>query len=128
MIVAYDEAAAQQHALRLFDHLSRSFESRLEFTCTQCRFDQLAHRQFASEASAVASSANLVIIGTVHGEDLPSAVKKWIIHWLEQSHPSNAALVAAVKNTGQNNDTTRVHAYLQDAANQVGVSFFPGVF
>lgn len=128
VVLAFDSSTARERAMGLMEFLNQQFGARTNLNWTQCEFQQLEDRRFYTEAIDVAASANMVILATTDGEQLPVAVKGWMEEWLTRRNDREGALVATVQNAGEEPKETRVHSYLQNAAMKAGIKFFAGAF
>ena len=129
VVVAFDSAAALNHAKQLCSHLLDQVNHTVDIQCSWCQFDQLPDERFAREAVEVAAVADLIIVASARATDPPPVVKAWLEKSLASRTDRDAALAALIGSpTGCLPPDSTVYAYLQAAAGRSGLTFFASGF
>jgi len=125
VVVAFDGAAALNHAKRLCSHQFDQLNNTVDVQCSWCQFDQLPDERFAREAVEVAATADLIVVASAWACDPPPAVKAWLEKSLTSRTDCDAALAALIGSpTGCLPTYSMAYAYLQAAAGRNGLAFF----
>jgi hypothetical protein len=95
--IIYKDAASRDDAEKLCRRLARNLEADFQFCLKWWRFETLGDSRVAEAAATAAASADLVIVSTRAGRDLPRKVKEWMQSCLKNRKPQDAALVALVR-------------------------------
>ncbi len=129
VVVAFDSAAALNHAKQLCSHLLDQLNHTVDIQCSWCQFDQLPDERFAREAVEVAAVADLIVVASARATDPPLVVKAWLDKSLASRTDRDAALAALIGSpTGCLPPDSTVYAYLQAAAGRSGLAFFASGF
>ena len=129
VVVAFDSAAALNHAKQLCSHLLDQLNHTVDIQCSWCQFDQLPDERFAREAVEVAAVADLIVVASARATDPPPVVKAWLDKSLASRTDRDAALAALIGSpTGCLPPDSTLYAYLQAAAGRSGLTFFASGF
>src|SRR5436190_21103694 len=88
ILVAYEDKATRDHAIRVCDHLVAQLQLGIEFVFSWWRFDFLGEPSLALDAAVQASAADVVLFSMHARSELPLAVKQWIESWVDKKHNS----------------------------------------
>src|SRR5262245_39900253 len=97
VVIAYETFAAVTRARQVADRLN----AELNLKCDIWNMDSLAHRPLRELAGAAAAQADVIVIATHRGEDLPTCVKDWIEDWLPKKKRGPTTLVASLVERGE---------------------------
>ena len=129
VVVAFDNAAALNHAKQLCSHLLDPLNHTVDVQCSWCQFDQLPDERFTREAVEVAAVADLIIVASARASGPPPVVKAWLEKSLASRTDHDAALAALIGSpTGYLPPNSMAYAYLQEAAGRNGLAFFASGF
>lgn len=125
VVIAYDETAAGQHALRVLANLGRGRAEHVGFHPATWSFGRLAEAGWAEAATGDAVRADILIIATTSANPLPSAVRQWTEAAIRRKQGS-AATVVALFGPEENPDrrgSSRLEA-IRSMARGAGLDFF----
>ena len=125
VVIAYDNVAAGQRAMRLLSYLRREHGESIRFQPQPWRFDLLGHPDWRQFAVADALKADLLIISASGGSGLPTAIRSWITACFARKRGANAAVVGLCGSEGKMDDADSPRLqFLQSAAREAGLEFF----
>lgn len=126
LVIAYESFADGLCALRFLEKLLQDFGRLFTFVPRFLKFEQLLQPEVAARTSAEAAAADMVIVATSEGTELPALIKKWISQWDAQpgeAH-SDGALVALLSSARACRDgLTPIRSYLCRLAERTGRKF-----
>jgi hypothetical protein len=127
VLVAYEDFATGNHALRMFERLFPEGGGLSRFTTRNVwKFDLLEIAKFREMAAEEAAGADMVIL-SLHGKDgLPRAVKRWMDMWVLKRVHDTGALVVLLDSTKRERGIPgiQMETYLQTCAFRAGMDFF----
>jgi hypothetical protein len=77
IVVVYEDAAAHDRAMELAGRLEEEMGAELPFIFESWNFKNLGEPASAREATSAAARADIILV-SAHGNDLPSAVGRWL--------------------------------------------------
>ncbi len=77
IVVVYEDAAAHDRAMELASRLEEEIGAELPFIFNSWNFKNLAEPTSARTATEAAAHADIILL-SAHGNDLPSAVGRWL--------------------------------------------------
>ena len=77
IVVVYEDAAAHDRAMELASRLEEEIGTELPFVFDSWNFKNLAEPASARTAADAAARADIILL-SAHGNDLPSAVGRWL--------------------------------------------------
>ena len=126
VVVAYGDFDAGRRAMDACKLILSELGDEVEFRSGMWKFDLLRNARLNQRASGQAIDADVIIVATSLGADLPPEVKAWIEGWVPQKRGRTGALVALVGLLGEASaDSSAAHSYLKQAASRAGVDFLP---
>ncbi len=133
VLIAYDDLAAAQRAMRLFARVGRGQIDDLHSDDLLChpqlwRFDLLADPDWRKCAAEDAERADLIVVAASSPSALPRAVRNWLSACLARKQGAQAAVVALLRTDAHTEapDCPSLE-FLQKAANEAGLEFFVAV-
>ncbi|MGA2657573.1 MAG: hypothetical protein ABSH34_08635 [Verrucomicrobiota bacterium] len=124
VLIAYEDFEAGKHARKTYDFLAGNLGRGCQFTNQMWKFDVLNIPKLRDMAARDAVLADIVIISSHGGEELPGPVRAWMESWLAQKG-NPVALVALFDCPSEESPKTeRIRTYLADAARKAGIDFF----
>src|SRR2546423_13765734 len=92
VVVAFDSAAALNHAKQLCSHLLDQLNHTVDIQCSWCQFDQLPDERFAREAVEVTALADPIVVASARATDPPPVVQAWVGKYLASRTARDPAL------------------------------------
>ena len=124
VLIAYEDFEAGKHARKTYDFLAGNLGRGCQFTNQMWKFDVLNIPKLRDMAARDAVLADIVIISSHGGEELPGPVRAWMESWLAQKG-NPVALVALFDCPHEESPKTGpIRTYLADAARKAGIDFF----
>lgn len=126
-LVAYEDPATRDRALRLCDRLMERFWKDVEFDFSWWRFDFFTDPAMVDAAASAAAHSHLVLVSAHARRELPSPVQRWVEAWLPRRH-SLPGVLAALIGTEQDelHGLTPIHVYLRETAQRAQMDYLPG--
>ncbi len=130
VLIAYDDVAAAQRAMRLFARVGRGQTEDLQTEELLCqpqlwRFDLLADSDWGECAAIDALRADLIVVSASSPVALPRPVQSWLSACLARKQGAHAAVVALVQtDTHMEPSDCPSLGFLQAAATEAGLDFF----
>lgn len=121
VVIAYEDFETGKHARKTYDFLADNLGKESRFTQSMWKFDVLAIPNLREMAVRDVSEADIVIISSHGGRELPVSVRAWIEHWIALG-VRPLALVALFDCTASQSEGVRT--YLADVARRAGIEFF----
>lgn len=81
LVVAYDDFANKMCALRLLEGLAKDLGKSFCIAPCYVKFEQLLDPETARRTAAEADTADMVVVVTCEGAELPPPVKRWMSRW-----------------------------------------------
>lgn len=130
VLIAYDDLAAAQRAMRLFARVGRGQTDDLHTDDLLCqpqlwRFDLLADPDWRKCAASDALRADLIVVAASSPLALPRPVQSWLARCLARKQGAHAAVVALLRTDAHTRspDSPGLQ-FLQSAATEAGLDFF----
>ena len=128
VLIAYDDLAAAQRAMRLFARIGRGETDDLHAEDLLCQpqlwpFELLTDPDWRKCAAADAQRADLLVISASSPCALPRTVQTWLTACLTYKQGAHAAVVALLR-TGMESSNCPNLRFLQSAATEAGLDFF----
>lgn len=125
LVVAYEDLATRNHAMRLHDQLSRQLQDDYDVRCAWWKFHFLTDENLRDQAADDAMAAHMIILSAHARRELPASARAWLEVLSHRPDHHKCALVALLADAGgQPEDTQPLLAYLQRAARQGHMDFF----
>ncbi len=84
VVIAYEDFDTGKHARKTYDFLVENLGPQCHFTNQMWKFDVLRIPKLREMAANDAVLADLIIVSSHGGEELPGPVKAWLESWLAQ--------------------------------------------
>src|SRR4026209_197191 len=84
VVIVYEDFATGTRARTVYDSLARSLANHYEFTNSAWKFEILRQASLKKIAVFDALEADLILISSHAGGELPEEVRAWIHLWLRQ--------------------------------------------
>lgn len=128
--VVYEDDQTRDRAVHLCDQMAEELEAEVQFDFTWWKFHFLRDPILAGQAANAVSTADMVIISTHPGDDLPEHLKSWVESWIPRRKFGAAALVGFVGPADSaHHGVCPRHNYLRNVAARAGMDYLPeGVF
>jgi hypothetical protein len=124
VLIAYEDFETGKLARKTYDFLAGNLGRGCQFSNQMWKFDVLNIPKLREMAARDAVLADIVIISSHGGDELPGPVRAWMESWLAQKG-NPTALVALFGCPSQESPKTRpIRTYLADAARRGGIDFF----
>ncbi|MEW6305958.1 MAG: hypothetical protein AB1705_20985 [Verrucomicrobiota bacterium] len=125
IVLAYADMETAKRGKQVHDRLVAELGNECTFILRLWKFDVLRDAKLRAQAAKEAADANMLIISTHGGRDLPRAVKSWVRTSLKEKRESPAALVALLEGRNDPPKGPRsVRAYLCKQAVRHKLDFF----
>jgi len=124
IVIAYEDFESGKEAKTTCDFLTDNLGPEWQFGNQMWKFDVLNIPELRNMAAKDAAMADIIIVSSRGGNDLPDSVKAWMELWLgAQSNP--IALVALFSERSHQEDKIgTIRAYLADVAQRGQMEFF----
>jgi hypothetical protein len=99
VLVAYDNFTAGTRAMEMLKRINRQCGGPERMAHVMWRFDLISDASFFELAINEALAADIVVIATIEGIELPQKIKDWLIRWLLVKEYRPLALVATLDYT-----------------------------
>lgn len=128
VLIAYDDLAAAQRAMRLFTRIGRGELDDLQTGDLLCQpqlwpFDLLTDADWRKCAAADALRADLIVVSASSSSALPRAVQTWLTASLVHKQGAHAAVVALLSMGMESSNSCNLR-FLKGAATEAGLDFF----
>ena len=121
VVTAYEDFETGKHAKKTYDYLVENLGLDVGFSNQMWKFDVLSIPKLREIAARDAVAADVILVSSHGGSDLPPQVRAWIDSWVSQK--SNAiALVALFDRDVE--ESAPVRSYLAEIARQAQLGFF----
>ncbi len=101
IVIAYADRLTYQIAMSACSRVVRPIRRSFTVHSVWFSFDNLGRAYVLEQAAAAAVKADMIFCSVHASEELPAAVKAWIVRWLPRSGQSDGALVALLKTNGE---------------------------
>src|SRR5580692_11428042 len=83
VLIMHEDSATGLRARKALDNLQNQLEIKICYLIRLCRFGMLEDAELAEPVLQQAKRADIVFL-SLHGDrELPTAVRKWLLRWLE---------------------------------------------
>jgi len=124
MAVVYQNAEAQQSAIRFCDGLVSRFWEQFEFEISWWSLKQLEAQDSGKEAAKKAGTADVVIFATEGSHRVSSSFERWVELWLHEREEREGVLVNLFSSSGAKDLTTsQVSLHLRSLAHRAGMDY-----
>lgn len=121
VVIAYEDFDTGKRAKETYDFLAHNLGRDCALNNEMWKFDVLRIPKLREIAVKDAAQADIIIVSSHGGSELPSDVKLWVESWLKQ--PLKALALVALFD-GQREGASASRAYLVAAAKRAGIGFF----
>ena len=126
--IIYEDAKSRHEAEKLCRRLARNLKEEFDFILHCWHFDALHDSQASKAARLATAEADLVIVSTQAGRDLPRKVKTWIGGCLRKRKTQDAALVGLVRMARDlKKGALPVLGFLSSLAHAVKMDYLPEI-
>jgi hypothetical protein len=124
VIIAYEDFATGKHAKKTYDFLVENLRRECRFVSQMWKFDVLTIPKLREMAVKDAVMADIIIVSSHGGADLPEEVKAWIEGWLAEK--GNAIALVALFDCPPEEAlrTYPLRSYLAGVARRGNLEFF----
>jgi len=123
--VLYENAAIGNRALMLLHRVAGGIEGTGRMLCALLRLDCLADGKLSKALAQEAQAADIIVVATHDGRELPHAFKDWISLWISAKAGRPAALAVVLDvNENQRGGRRGVAFQLAEVARLGGLDFF----
>jgi len=127
LVIAYEDLATRNRAMRLHDHLDRQLGGDFDFHCAWWKFEHLREPTLREQAVDDAMSANMIVI-SIHGDcELFPAARAWIDDWSHRLDHNKCALVTLFAEPHPKKKSSPLFTRLQQVARQARMDFFTNI-
>jgi hypothetical protein len=128
VFVAYEDFSAGARAMAMLKRVGSQCGQRAQLIHMMWRFDILSDESLFELAVSEALAADIIVIATREGRNLPQRIRDWIAHWLLMKDRRPLALVATLDYDSLNPvGEGCVLPYLTKLAHYGGMQFFATV-
>lgn len=129
LVVAYEDIATRNQALRLYDSVSSQLLDDYDFQCSWWKLDFLQSRPLFEQAADAAAESNMLVLSLRDSQRLPEVVERWIEAIIRRRDYRKTALVALICNlAADKTQSAPVVAALHRFAHQANMDFFCNTF
>lgn len=121
VVIAYEDFETGKHAKRTYDFLVENLGRECQLSNEMWKFEVLRIPKLREMAAKDATHADILLISSHGGRDLPDEVKHWLECWLQA--PGEPLAVVALFDRPRE-QTLAVRAYLADVARRANTAFF----
>lgn len=127
LVIAYEDTATRNRAMRLHDHLARQLEDDFDLQCAWWKFDHLADPTLGEQAVDDAVSADMIVLSVHPGTELSPDAQRWIDGWSHRRDHRKCALVTLFAEAGAKEAGSPVFTRLRQVARQARMDFFTNI-
>lgn len=121
VIIAYEDFESGMHAKKTYDFLTANLGHDFVVNNQMWKFDVLSIPKLREMAACDAAEADIIIISSHGGSELPVPVRAWIDAWLNKE--CGAIALVALFDRGPE-QAEGVRRYLAEVAKRAGLEFF----
>jgi len=122
--IAYEDFETGKYAKKTYDFLIANLDQDCQVNNQMWKFEVLGIPKLREMAAKDASNADIIIVSSRGGDDLPPAVKSWIELWLAQKTSAMALVALFDCPLSLAFQTRPIRAYLADVARRGVMEFF----
>ena len=124
VVVIYEDVAAREAAVIFCDHLVERFWARVEFEVSWWSLADLAADCSAQDGARKAAEADLIVVATTPGRNIPAVLREWVEGWVSQRGDREGALVGLTDpGAGPSGASLEKYIYLRNAAHRAGMDY-----
>lgn len=125
LVIAYDDLATRDRALRLNDHLSKQLADDFDLRCSWWKLSHLADETLFDQAVDDALNANMIVLSLHGGEpEFSPATQRWIDGWAHRGEHQKCALVTLFVDPSVREESSPLCARLRQSARLARMDFF----
>jgi hypothetical protein len=124
VVIAHEDIDTGKQARKTCDFLAGNLGRGCQFTNQMWKFDLLDIPKVREMAAREAVLADMVIISSHGGAELPVPVRAWMESWLAQKGNPVALVALFDCPDEESSKTLPIRTYLADAARKAGIDFF----
>ena len=122
VVVAFDDSATSSPALKTCEYVIQQLGEDIQVRRKVVDLNQVSTPQRRAAAARDAAKADMVIVGTRDGADLPGPMEAWMGQWTAKRSTNEGALVVILNRSS--NSTRGVKDRLASVARQAHMDFF----
>jgi hypothetical protein len=126
VVVAFDNSSASSSAMRTCDYVINQLGGDVPVRRRVLNLERMVSPDARAAAAKDAAGADMVIVSTKEGAELPAQMKEWLDDWSGQRSAREGALVAIFNRTAEerNRISSTVKDQLAHLAEQMHMDFF----
>jgi hypothetical protein len=124
LVIIHDDHRAARFAENIVLRLLGKCLPSIDIHKDEWTSSELAHPEFAREATELAAGCDMLVIATAAPEGLSSEISSWVRPWLQTRSKMDTALVSMVLSRHRQSAAQSIHHYLEALAFQYGLCFF----
>jgi hypothetical protein len=124
LVLAYEDLATRDRALRLHDNLSRQLTDDYDLRCAWWKLSHLAEASLLDQATDDALNANMIVLSLHAGTELGAAAQAWIDDWAHRSDHQKCALVTLFAEPSARAESSPLCVRLRQSARLARMDFF----
>jgi hypothetical protein len=121
VVMAYEDFDTGKHAKRTYDFLAEHLGGDCQLSHQMWKFEVLRLPKLREMAAKDAATADIILVSSHGGSDLPPEVKSWLELWLRE--PGNPLALVALFDCSREH-TGSIRAYLASIARRARIAFF----
>lgn len=121
VVIAYEDFEAGKHAKKTYDFLVEHLGRECHLSNQMWKFDVLRLPKLLAMAAKDASEADIILVSSHGGSDLPVEVQHWLEAWLRE--PGQALALVALFDRPREH-TLPIRSYLAGIARRAHTAFF----
>lgn len=129
LVVAYEDIATRNHALRLYDSIAKQLLDDYDFQCSWWKLDFLQSPPLFEQAADTAADSNMLVLSLRESHRLPETIDRWMEAIIQRRDYRKTALVALICNLAPDKiQGAPVVTALHRFAHQANMDFFCNTF
>lgn len=129
LVVAYEDIATRNQALRLYDSIAHQLLDDYDFQCSWWKLDFLQSPPLFEQAADSAAESNMLVLSLRDGSQLPEIIERWLEAIVQRRDYRKTALVALICNLAPDKiQGAPVVTALHRFAHQGSMDFFCNTF
>lgn len=129
LVVAYEDIATRNQALRLYDRIAHQLLDDYDFQCSWWRIDFLQSPALFEQAADAAAESNMLVVSLRESDELPPPAERWLDAIAQRRDYRKTALVTLICNLAPDKaNAAPVVVKLHRFAHQAKMDFFCNTF
>lgn len=129
LVVAYEDIATRNQALRLYDSIAKQLLDDYDFQCSWWKLDFLQSPPLFEQAADTAADSNMLVLSLRESHRLPETIDRWMEAIIQRRDYRKTALVALICNLAPDKiQGAPVVTALHRFAHQANMDFFCNTF